>query len=97
MVDALRAMESTFRVISTNISDGTNDNNGAAAAATTSAAVTTPFLERALGEELSRKVEKTTLRGGSHKREQGEFEDYFMRLMEFRERNGHSNGEDFGC
>ena len=96
MVDALRAMESTFRVISTNVSDGTNDNNGAAATATTSsAAVTTPFLERALGEELSRKVEKTTLRGGSHKREQGEFEDYFMRLMEFRERNGHSNGEIF--
>ena len=33
------------------------------------------------------------LGGGSHKREQGDFENYWARLMEFREKHGHSNGE----
>jgi hypothetical protein len=33
------------------------------------------------------------LGGGSHKREQGDFENYWSRLVEFKEKNGHSNGK----
>ena len=33
------------------------------------------------------------LGGGSHKREQGDFEEYLARLIKFKEKNGHSNGK----
>eukprot|EP00804_Cyclotella_cryptica_P014421 CCRYP_004766-RA/>CCRYP_004766-RA protein AED:0.14 eAED:0.14 QI:136/1/1/1/0.75/0.6/5/584/451 len=83
---ALDVLESTFKVISPNINEeAVGEANSSAATAST------PFLENTLGEHLSRMVEKAPLRGGSHKREQGDFEHYFQRLLQFKEKNGHSN------
>jgi hypothetical protein len=87
IAQALDVLESTFKVISHNI----NEEAGGAAP-TAAATVSTPFLENSLGHHLGRMVEKAALRGGSHKREQGDFDDYFQRLLQFREQHGHSNG-----
>jgi len=35
--------------------------------------------------------------GASHKRELGEFENYWARLMDFKEKHGHSNGKYYMC
>ena len=53
---------------------------------------TMPLLEQALTRELSTLASCTTLKGKSHTREYGTFENYWKRLMEFREKFGHSNG-----
>ncbi|KAL3778799.1 hypothetical protein ACHAWO_012138 [Cyclotella atomus] len=88
-------IESAFAVVKKNV-DGIG-NGGASSS--------TPLLEKVLGEELAKLVVKVPLRltgtlfhaltlllgGGSHKREQGDFEEYWARLIEFKEKNGHSN------
>ena len=54
------------------------------------------FLEHMIGDGLQECLEGKTLKGGSHSREAGlTFEEYYQKLLVFKEEHGHVNGEIF--
>lgn len=87
--ECLEGLKGAFKILERN-PVVVNDDDGACKSK--NGAVKMPLLERVLGDELAKLVVKAPLRGGSHKREQGNFENYWARLMEFKEKHGHCNG-----
>ena len=54
------------------------------------------FLEHMIGDGLQECLEGKTLKGGSHSREAGlTFEEYYQKLLAFKNEHGHVNGEIF--